>query len=113
MPTVILCKRLIVTDDLVFDAEREVRLPIPPFVGLRLDNSERVPEGCDASKDHIEEVAYDLRTGRILCRLANGDYRPASSGSDDWTEEDVREQYRDWRLERDYLGKPPWTCERN
>ena len=113
MPTVILCKRVIVTDDLAFDAEREVRLPIPPFVGLCLYNDERVPRGCDPSEDHIEMVAYDLKTGRILCYLPVSDFRPESSGSDDWTEEDVREYYRDWKLERDDLRKPPLTCERN
>jgi hypothetical protein len=113
MVTVILRKRVIVTDGLVFEAEREVSLPIQPFVGLQLYNTEWRTPGCDQSEDSIEEIAYDFKTGRLLCYLPHDDFRPDSSGSDDWTEEDVRQRYRDWKIDPDYPRKPPWNCEWN
>jgi hypothetical protein len=106
MLKVILRRRVIVEDGVVFDAEREVSLPVAPFVGLRLYNTERVPEGCDESEDPIKEVACDLKTGRIFCYLPVADFRPESSGSQ-WAEEDVREEYLDWKLGRDHRVKPP------
>jgi hypothetical protein len=104
MFSVILHKQVIVSDDLVFKAEREVSLPIPPFVGLNLYNTDWAPEGCDESDDIIEEIGYDLKTGRLICFLPKEDYRPESSGIDDWTEEDIRQHYRDWKLEREKVS---------
>jgi len=98
---VLLKKRVIVEDGLVFDAEREITLPVQPFVGLDLYNSEWHPPGCDESEDRIESIGYDLKTGRVICYLPIDDYRPESSGCDDWTEKDVRQYYRDWTLTRD------------
>src|SRR5712691_8776979 len=95
---VILRTRVIVTDDLVFKAEREVRLPIPPFVGLHLYNSEWRFPGCEESEDHIREIAYNLKTKQLICYLPTHDFRYESSGSEDWTEKDVRDYYQDWKL---------------
>jgi hypothetical protein len=103
---VLLRQRMIVADGLVFDAKREVTLPIQPFVGLTLYNTSMQPIGCDLSENAIERVAYDLKTGRVICYLPIDDYRPESSGSDDWTEKDVRERYRAWTLKRDENCKP-------
>ena len=109
--TVLLHRRVIVANALIFQAEREVRLPIEPFVGLRLYNTEWRPPGCDENEDRIKEIAYDLKTGRVLCYLPTDDYRAESSGSDEWTEEDVRQRYRDWTLERVTPRKPPRGTE--
>lgn len=98
---VLLRQRVIVADHLVFDAERELALPIEPFAGLILYGTHRKPPGCDPSEEHVEEIAYDLDTDRVICYLPTDDYRPESSGSDDWTEEDVWAEYRDWKLTRD------------
>jgi len=73
--TVILHKLIIVRDDLVFDAEREVRLPIP-FVGLQLYNTEWTPPGCDETEDRIQAIGYDLKTGQLICYLPVDDYSP-------------------------------------
>jgi hypothetical protein len=55
---------------------------------------------CCYEHDHgIEWIAYDLKTGRIICYLPIDDYRPEISGSHDWTEEDVLEHYGDWKTE--------------
>ena len=113
MIRVVLRKRIIVSDHVIFDAEREVGLPIAPFVGLRLYNDQWVPPGCDGSDEPIEEVAVDLQSGRTFCYLPNDDYRPEISGSPDWTEDDVRQHYRDWQLRRDSVGRPRWDCEWN
>jgi hypothetical protein len=43
-------------------AEREVTLPIEPYVGLVLYNSHWRPDGCDESQEHIEEIAFDFKT---------------------------------------------------
>jgi hypothetical protein len=99
MVPVILHQRVIVADGLVFDAEREVSLPIEPFIGLTLYNTEWNPPGCDESEVEIENIAYDLKTGRLVCYLPVADFRLESSGSDDWTEEGVRQYYRDWKLD--------------
>jgi hypothetical protein len=98
---VLLRQRVIVEDGLVFDAEREATLAVQPFVGLWLYNTVCPPPGCDESGEPIEEMAYDLKTGRVICYLPIDDYRPESSGCDDWTEKDVRQYYRDWTLTRD------------
>jgi hypothetical protein len=95
---VVLLKHVIVTDSLAFDAEREPTLPIPPFVGLSLHNTDVVPPNCDEGEDVIEEIACDLKSGRTICFLPDEDYRPESSGCNDWTEQDVRQHYRDWTL---------------
>ena len=100
MLKVILRKRIIVADDFVFDAEREVDLPIPPFVGLQLYNTEWQMPGVDESEDHIEAIGYDLTMGRVLCYLPVTDFRPERSGSDDWTEEEVRQIYRRMHISR-------------
>ena len=110
---VTLHKRVIVSDDLAFDAEREIDLPISPFVGLRVYGAEWRPKGCDPSADPIEAVGYDLPAGRVLCYLRPGDFRPETSGSDDWMEEDVRQHYRNWKLTREEFGWPPVNPGRN
>jgi hypothetical protein len=97
---VVLHKRVILKDGLTFDAEREVSLPIAPFVGLHLYHAEWVTPGCDESDDDIEKIAFDLKTGQLICYLPEADYRPEHSGCDDWTEEEMRQHYRDWNLER-------------
>lgn len=101
MTKVFLCKRVIVTDDIIFDAERELDLPVPPVAGMRLYNTEWRPPGCDDSEDQIEEIGYDHKTGRVLCFLPADDFRAEASGWDGWTEEDARKRYRDWTLKRD------------
>jgi hypothetical protein len=98
---VVLHQRVIVDDDNVFRAEREMVLPFPPFVGLTLLQAEALPAGCDPSEDSIREVAYDVATGEVSCYLPCQDYRPEQSGSDDWTEEEIRGYYKDWKLVRD------------
>src|SRR5260221_6335180 len=55
---VLLRKRVIVDDGLAFDAEREIELPIAPFVGLELFNAFWVPPGCDDPEDVIEMVGF-------------------------------------------------------
>jgi hypothetical protein len=101
MLKLLLRQRVIVADGLVFDAEREVALPIAPFVGLLLYNTHWRPPDCDESEEPIEKIAYDLKTGHLVCYLPDDDYRPESSGSDDWTEQEVGEYYRDWVLQPD------------
>ncbi len=96
--TVVLHQRVVMADGLAFDAQREVSLPIQPFVGLCLYNTLWCPPDCDANEEPIEKIAYDLKTGRVFCFLRVHDYRPESSGSDYWTEDEVREYYRDWTL---------------
>lgn len=103
--TVVLRKRIILTDDIIFDAEREVRLPIQPFVGLRLYNSEYRPRGFDESEDRIDAIAYDFKTHQVICYFQLDDFREEASGADDWTEEEVRDYHRDWTLTQDDLGK--------
>ena len=103
---VILRQRVIVDDDLVFNAKREVNLPIEPFVGLVLVNTLWRPGLGDPSEYPIDSIDYDLATGEITCYLPNDDYRYESSGYDDWTENDVRKRFRDWALERVPLRKP-------
>lgn len=110
---VTLHKRVIVADGVAFDAEREIDLPLAPFVGLRLYGAQWVPKGCDPSEDPIKEVGYDLPSGKLLCYLRHDDFRPEASGSADWTEDDIREHYRDWKLTREPLGGPPVDPERN
>jgi hypothetical protein len=100
MIKVVLQKRIIVDDGHVFDAEREVELPIDPFPGLRLYSTEWTAPDWDESEDTVEEVATDLKSGRILCILTCGDFRRESSGGD-WTEDDVRELFQNWTLTRD------------
>jgi hypothetical protein len=103
---VTLRQRVVLADGCVYDAERELCLPIQPFVGLRLYRTEWSPPDWDGSEEPIEEIAYDLSTGRIFCYLSVVDFRPESSGSDNWTEEDVREKFRDWTLKRDETIRP-------
>ena len=103
---VLLRKRVIVDDGLAFDAEREIELPIAPFVGLELFNAFWVPPGCDDPEDVIEMVGFNLKASRIECYLRMDDFRPEASGSDQWTEQDARERYRDWTLTQDDLGNP-------
>ena len=98
---VLLRRRVILTHGLIFDAQREVILPIQPFVGLTLYNATWSPPDSDDSEDRIEEIAYDLKSGRLICYLRRDDYRPESSGSNDWIEDDVIEHYRDWTLQRE------------
>jgi hypothetical protein len=98
----ILRKRVIVSDQLIFDAEREMELPIPPFVGLRLNDTESKTRGGDESEDLVEMVACNPNTGQVYCYLPHDDFRPESSGGH-WTEEDVRECYRDWAITPDLL----------
>lgn len=101
MHNVLLHKRVIVSDALVFDAEREVSLPLAPFVGLCLYNTESRPPDGDESEDWIEEIAWDLKTGRVICYLRDDDYRAASSGSLSWTEKEVRRRLQGWSLTPD------------
>jgi hypothetical protein len=108
---IVLRRRVIIEDGLVFDAEREVTVPIQPFVGLVFYNILRTPPGCDDSEERVEEVAYDLKTGQVICYLDIDDYRPESSGCDDWTEAEVRDYYGDWTLKRDETCRP--TGDRN
>ena len=100
---VVLCQRVIFSDELIWDAEREVHLPIQPFVGLVLLNCEWKPPDFDQSEDPIEHVFCDLKTGRVCCYLPISDYRYESSGCDDWREDEVRERYQGWTLTRDFL----------
>src|SRR6266542_158248 len=93
---VLLQKRVILAKGLIFEAERELDLPIQPFVGLTLYNTEWCPPGCDESEDGIKEIAYDLKTGRILCYLPIDDFREEDNNY--WTEERVRQRYRAWTL---------------
>lgn len=103
--TVCVCRRIVVNDRLLFSAEREIELPIAPFVGLQLFNLVAEPPGCDESDDSIEAVGFDLHTGQIICYLDLDDYRPEASGSDDWTVEDVKDRYRDWTLKQESSRK--------
>jgi hypothetical protein len=105
MLPVTLSQRVILADGVVFDAEREVGLPIPPFVGLQLYNTHWRSPGDDESEEPIEAMAYDLKTGRLVCYLPVDDYRAESIGSADWTEDDVRERYQDWVLQPDKVPK--------
>lgn len=107
MHTVLLYKRVIVSDSLVFDAEREVSLPFLPFVGLRLFNTEWRPPDCDESEDWVEAILYDLKTGQVICELRADDYRPKRSGAcgggngSGLSEGDVRRRLRGWTLTPD------------
>jgi hypothetical protein len=106
MLKVTLCKRIIVNDDLILEAERDVELPIHPFIGLVLYNTEWNPPDCDDSEDEIEFIAWDLKTNSVHCYLPLVDFRPESSGGQ-WPEEDIRERFQDWRLQRDIpIGRP-------
>jgi len=113
MQKFVFIKRVVMSDKLVFDAERELALPIQPFVGMHLYNTEWRPPDCDESDDEIEEIAYDVNTGRVFCYLPVDDFRP-ESGDDEWTEEEVLEHYRDWTIKRERFDEPPngWS-ERN
>ena len=55
--TVLLRQRVIIAERLVFDAEREVTLPIQPFIGLHLYNTTWVLPGSDESEEQIEDMA--------------------------------------------------------
>jgi hypothetical protein len=101
MHRILLRRRVILTDIVAFEVEREVDLPLPPFVDLRLENSVWSPPGCDESEDEIQEIAYDLNSGQILCFLEVDDYRPQSSGNSGWTEAKVRQHYQQWAVKRD------------
>jgi hypothetical protein len=94
MIKVLLQRCIIVDDGHVFDAEREVELSIDPFPGLLLYKTEW------GEPDVVEEVASDLKSGRVLCVLPCGDFRRESSGGD-WTEDDIREIFQDWTLTLD------------
>jgi hypothetical protein len=98
---VVLQKRVIVHDGLVFDAERELHLPVPPCVGMLLYNTEWRPPDCGESEDRVEQIGFDAATGKVYCYLPLNDFRPEFSGSDGWTEEDARDRYQDWTLTRD------------
>ena len=98
---VVLHQRVILSSDLIFEAERELDLPIPPFNGMRLCSTEWSPPDWDQSEEVIDMVYYNLKTGNVECFLPINDFREESSGSDDWTEEEVREKYRDWKLRRE------------
>ena len=89
---------MIVNDDLIFNAEHDVDLPIAPCIGLQLYNSEWRPAGFDESEVRIKEVAYDLKTGSLICYLPCDDFRYEASGCSDWTEKEVREYFRHWAL---------------
>jgi len=102
---VLLRRRVVVMEGLAFDAEREVALPIQPFVGLVLHDTRWIPPGCEGNECKVEEVAYDLKTGQLICYLPKADYRPEESGCD-WTEDQVREHYQDWKLTRDEMCRP-------
>jgi hypothetical protein len=108
----ILRQRVIVDDGLVFDAEREVTLPIQPFVGMVLYNVHWSAVEPDEGEEPIKEVACDLKTGEVFCYLENRDFRPESSGCH-WTESEVRERYQDWKLTRDEMCRPSPNHERN
>jgi hypothetical protein len=99
---VLLCKRVVASDRLAFDAEREVELPFAPFVGLRLYETERVFLGSDPSEDTIREVAVDPTTGQIYCYFDVDDFRYEESGGH-WSEKEVRQCYQDWTLKDDVL----------
>jgi hypothetical protein len=104
---VTLHKRVIVRDGLVFEAEREVELPLPPFVGLILNASEWVPPGCGESEDVIREIACNSTTGQVICYLTHDDFRQESRDGE-WTESDVRRSLRDWKIaERTYSKSEP------
>jgi hypothetical protein len=107
---VILRQRVIINDGLVFDAEREVTLPIEPFVGMVLYNPYK--SLFDPAEDEmpIEEIACYLKTGQVFCYLPIDDFRPESSGSR-WAEEDVLKRFQDWKLKRDERCRP--AHERN
>jgi hypothetical protein len=102
--TVLLCQRVILNERVCFDAERELRLPIEPFVGLRLYNT-LIQVSEDDNEEEIEVIGYDLKTGRVSCYLTINDFRPEASGVPDFTEQDIRDEYRDWTLILDDFGK--------
>ncbi len=104
---ILLHKRIIVADGLILEAERELNLPIPPCIGLRLYSTEWTPPGCDDNEDIVDQIAWDVRTGRLHCLLPLADYRPERSGSH-WAESDIRELFQDWtvRQEMPVLTKP-------
>jgi hypothetical protein len=108
---VILHQRVIVDDGRSFDAERQVFLPIQPFAGMYLYNTDWAPPGCDDPEERIEEVACDLKTGRMYCFLPLRDFRPESSGCE-WPEEDILETYQDWKLTWDSREKKPAKKEK-
>ena len=56
---VTLHKRIVVSNYLALDAEREVNLPLPPFVGLRL-------YGIKWDDDEAEDEAAELGAGHGL-----------------------------------------------
>jgi hypothetical protein len=107
------CRRIIAADGLFFSAEREIELPMAPFVGLQLFNLVSEPPGCEESDDSIEAVGFDLHTRQIRCYLELDDYRAAASGSDDWTVEDVKDRYRDWTLKQEEPGGESSVSGRN
>ena len=98
---VTLHKRIVVCDSLALDAEREVNLPVPPFVGMRLYGIEC--ESTNEAEDVVEAIGCDVPTGRIHCYLPVDDFRPEESGGV-WTEEEIRERHRDWVLTPDEFG---------
>jgi hypothetical protein len=106
-------KCVTVSGHVAFDAERDVDLPVSPFVGMRVYGAVWALNGCDRSDDPIEEVGCDLPSGKMLCDLRRGDYHLAASGRDDWTEEEVRKHYRDWKLSPEESGPPSVGPERN
>jgi hypothetical protein len=97
---IVLYKRVIVADGVVYEAERKLDLPIAPFIGLQLLNTERVPPGCDPSDDEIKEIAYDAKTGCLWCYLRYDDFRIEASGSH-WTEKEALAHFKDWTLKRE------------
>src|SRR5260370_25551524 len=89
---VILKQRVIVSGRLVFEAEREVRLPIQPFVGLVLYHVDWHPPGCDDGEEVVEQIAYDLKNGHLICYFDIHDFRfKASVGH--WPAKWIRERF--------------------
>ena len=56
-----------------------------------IDAGQGRPDGCQVGLPFPVEQ-------RVVCVLADDDYRFEGSGSADWTEEEVRRIYRDWKL---------------
>ena len=107
--TTVLLRKRVITASCAFDAERKVAMPIQPFIGLELYNTEREPPGCDGSEDKIESIACDLKSGQVICYLPLADFRSKNNGGDVWSEEEVRARFRDWTITLDRPGVVPLT----